>query len=179
MNKWAEEQLLTMYNTDKCKWNQRVPAESYIIRTSGNSSQKTGRTSKAITGRDVHKYCMNRQSSSRQNDSNVRGGCHSSLPWLQGCLRQSAGWGIQWLRGRKRGCLEWLDRLYQICWGVKKSGITGSQGKICLVRTNNKNKKSGVRFGQPCLASLPHGSDQEGKKQRKSIGRRQGNNNVH
>lgn len=38
-----------------------------------------------------------------------------------------------------------------------------SQGKICLVR---KKKKSGARFWQSCLASLPHGSDQEEKKQK-------------
>lgn len=110
--------VITMFNIDTCTWNQRLPAESYIIRRSGNSSQKTRWTSNAITGRDVHKYCMNKQSSSsKQNDSNVTGGCHSSRPRPQGylpgkCLPQSAGWGSQWLRGRKRGCLEWLDRPY-------------------------------------------------------------------
>lgn len=60
------------------------------------------------------------------------------------------------------------------CEKGEKPGITGSQGKICLVR---KKKKSGARFGQPCLESLPHGSDQE-KKQGKSIRRMQGNKNV-
>lgn len=45
-----------------------------------------------------------------------------------------------------------------------------SQGK-----KNFKKEKSGARFGQPCLASLPHGSDQEEKTKRKSIGRKQGN----
>lgn len=118
INETAEEQLITMFNIDTCTWNQQLPAESYIIRRSGNSSQKTRWTSNAITGRDVHKYCMNKQSSSsKQNDSNVTGGCHSSRPRPQGylpgkCLPQSAGWGSQWLRGRKRGCLEWLDRPY-------------------------------------------------------------------
>lgn len=31
---------------------------------------------------------------------------------------------------------------------------------------SQKKKKSGARFWQSCLASLPHGSDQEEKKQK-------------
>lgn len=44
--------------------------------------------------------------------------------------------------------------------------------------SQKKKKKSGARFWQSCLASLPHGSDQEEKKQ-KINGRIQGNKRVH
>lgn len=79
---------------------------------------------------------------------------------------------VQWWREEKT--LGVISQTQSNMLRFKKKGRSLARVNLCLVRGQKKKKekkRSGARIGQPCLASLPHGSDQEEMK-RKSIGRK-------